>query len=128
MNKYIVFICHRNRFRSVIAEAFFNRYSKKHKAVSAGMAKADSINPAAIELMKEKNIDVSAKKPQLYTFDMLKNATKVVTFGCEGGVCLPFPSEEWRIPDVKGMAMEQMRAVRDEIEKKVKKLVKELEG
>lgn len=128
MDKYVVFICHRNRFRSVIAEAFFNRYAKKYKAISAGMAKADSINPAAIELMKEKGIDISSKKPQLYTFDMLKNAAKVITFGCEGGVCLPFPSDEWHVSDVEGMTMEQMRVVRDEIERKVKELVKEMEG
>ena len=125
---FVLFVCSRNTFRSIIAEALFNHYAKAHRAESAGMKKADTIDPAAVALLKERGIAVKKTAPVLYTFDQLTQAAKVVSFGCEGGVCLPFPSEEWEIPDPCGKSPEEQEAIVAEIERRVRKLLQQLEG
>ena len=111
-----------------MAEAFANNYAKgKLTASSAGNKPADKINPVVIEAMKEKDIDISMNKPKLLTFQAAQDADLIVTMGCnDRGICPgPFfkPTVDWKIEDPKGKPIEKVREIRDEIERRVQKLV-----
>jgi len=113
-----------------MAEAFFNYYAKgRAQAFSAGTHYASHINPTVIEAMKEVGIDLSNKRPKMLTLEMLGVADKVITMGCGvEGICPAsfVPTEDWELEDPEGKPIEQVRAIRDEIETKVKKLIEEI--
>jgi protein-tyrosine-phosphatase len=123
----VLFVGNTNVFRSIVAEALFNEISTKFKAKSAGMKKAERVDPGAAALLEKRGLSVS-KKPELYTFDELKAAKKVISFGCEGGICLPLPSTEWKIENPEGKSASEKEKIFLLIEEKVKELVNELEG
>ena len=112
-----------------MAEAFANKYGQGKFAVSsAGNKPADKVNPAVVEVMKEKSIDISANKPKLLNFQMAQNSDLIVTMGCnDQGICPgPFFKEtiDWKLEDPKGKPIEKVREIRDEIEQKVQKLLR----
>lgn len=113
-----------------MAEAFFNHYaSGKAQAFSAGTHYASHINPTVIEAMREVGIDISNKRPKMLSLEMLGVADKVITMGCGAeGVCPAtfVPTEDWQLDDPEGKSIEKVRAIRDEIEAKVKKLIEEI--
>jgi arsenate reductase (thioredoxin) len=126
--KKILFVCVENAGRSQMAEAFANKYGQGKFAVSsAGNKPADKVNPAVVEVMKEKSIDISANKPKLLNFQMAQNSDLIVTMGCnDQGICPgPFFKEtiDWKLEDPKGKPIEKVREIRDEIEQKVQKLL-----
>ena len=128
--RYILFVCHENSARSQMAEGFFNHINKNQKYVglSAGLKAVDSIKPLAIEVMKEKSIDISNQKPKNLTFEMIENAEKIITMGCIKS-CPAAPPEktvDWKLEDPAGKSIEVYRWIRDEIKEKVEKLVKGL--
>lgn len=112
-----------------MAEAFFNKYAMgKAVAISAGTRPVNQVNPKAIEAMKEVGIDISKQKPKLLTPEMTKGTDRIVTMGCGADFC-PAPhvkAEDWSIEDPSGKPLEKFREVRDEIRRKVEKLVKEI--
>jgi arsenate reductase (thioredoxin) len=113
-----------------MAEAFANKYGKDNFLISsAGNKPADKVNPAVVAAMKEKDIDISANKPKLLTYQMAQDADLVVTMGCnDQGICPgPFfkPTIEWKLEDPKGKNIEKVREIRDEIERQVKQLIDE---
>lgn len=113
-----------------MAEAFANHYANgKVVASSAGNKPADQVNPAVVEAMKEKGIDISTNKPRLITFQMAQDADLIVTMGCnDQGICPgPFfkPTIDWKLDDPKGKPIEKVREIRDEIENKVQNLIAE---
>ena len=114
-----------------MAEAFFNYYAKgKAQAFSAGTHYASHIDPTVVEAMAERGIDISAQRPKMLTLEMLGVADKVVSMGCGvEGVCPAtfVPTEDWQLEDPKGKPIEQVRAIRDEIEAKVKQLIEEIQ-
>jgi arsenate reductase len=123
-------VCVENAGRSQMAEAFTKKYGKdKIIAFSAGNKPADKINPTVLDAMKEKGIDISLNKPKLLTYQMTEDADLIVTMGCnDKGICPgPFfkPTIEWKLDDPKGKSIEQVRLIRDEIERKVQKLADE---
>lgn len=127
MKKYILFVCHENSARSQMAEAFFNHLNinPKYVGVSAGLKAADSIKPLALEVMKEKGIDISKQKPKNLTLDMIENAEKIITMGCIKS-CPTAPPEktvDWKLEDPSGKPIEVFRQVRDDLELRVKKLI-----
>ena len=128
--KKILFVCVHNAGRSQIAEAFFNHYAKgKAQAFSAGTHYASRIDPIVVEAMAERGIDISNKRPKMLTLEMLGVADKVISMGCGvEGVCPAtlVPTEEWQLEDPEGKPIEQARAIRDEIEAKVKTLIEEI--
>ena len=128
--KKILFVCVHNAGRSQMAEAFFNHYAKgKAQATSAGTHYASHINPTVIEAMREVGIDISSKRPKMMTLEMLGVADKVISMGCGvEGVCPAtfVPTEDWKLEDPEDKPIEQVRAIRDEIEAKVKKLLDEI--
>ena len=113
-----------------MAEAFANKYGKdKLTASSAGNKPADKVNPVVVEAMKEKGIDISMNKPKLITFQMAQDADLVVTMSCndQGNCPGPFfkPTADWKLEDPKRKPIEKVREIRDEIERRVQKLIAE---
>ena len=114
-----------------MAEAFANYYGKGNvEASSAGNKIADKINPVVVQVMKEKGIDISTKKPKQLTFEMADTVDLVVTMGCsDNGICPgPFFKEnvDWKLEDPKGKSLEKVREIREQIEAKVQVLIKEI--
>jgi protein-tyrosine-phosphatase len=128
--KHILFVCVENAGRSQMAEAFANSSgTEKIVAQSAGVKLTDKVNPVAVEVMKEKGIDISARKPKMLTSQMIKDADLIVTMGCGvSNVCPgPFPKEtiDWHLEDPKGQPIKKVREIRDDIERRVKQLILE---
>jgi protein-tyrosine-phosphatase len=126
--KKILFVCVENAGRSQMAEAFAKKYGENKFAVSsAGNKPADKINPVVVAVLKEKGIDISANKPKLITAQMAQDADLIVTMGCNDyGICPgPFfkPTIDWALEDPKGKPIEKVREIRDEIERRVQKLI-----
>jgi protein-tyrosine-phosphatase len=114
-----------------MAEAFANYYGKgKLIASSAGIKLADKVNPVVVDAMKEKGIDISRNKPKLLTTKMSNEADLIVTMGCGAAEICPGPffktTVDWELEDPKGKPIEEVREIRDEIERRVKKLITEL--
>jgi protein-tyrosine-phosphatase len=129
--KKILFVCVENAGRSQMAEAFANHYGKgKIAASSAGVMLADRINPVVVEVMKEKGIDISMNKPKLLTTKMAEEADQIITMGCSVEKFCPAPILknviDWGLEDPKDQPIEKVRQIRDEIEKRVLKLISEL--
>jgi len=130
--KRVLFVCVENAGRSQMAEAFANHYGKgKLFASSAGVMFADKVNPVVVEVMKEKGIDISMNKPKLLTTEMAEDADKIITMGCSVEKFCPAPLlknvVDWGLEDPKGKPIEKVRQIRDEIEKRVLKLISELD-
>ncbi|MDE2223851.1 MAG: arsenate reductase ArsC [Xanthomonadaceae bacterium] len=127
--KRVLFVCVENACRSQMAEAFAQRLGAgRVEACSAGSRPAGSVNPRAIAFMAERGYDLNrnASKP-LSTFEGQSFDT-VVTMGC-GDACPWLPAArrvDWDLPDPKVLADEGFRAVRDEIERRVRQLLSEL--
>lgn len=127
----MLFVCVENACRSQMAEALLKKLSSgKIIASSAGVKPAKQVNPEAVRVMKEIGIDISKQKPKMLTPKMIQDADKVITMGCGAEVC-PAPqveSEDWGIEDPSGKPTEKFREVRDEIKKKVEKLIRQIEA
>ena len=129
--KKVLFICVENAGRSQMAEAFVNHYGKGEVEVSsAGTMLADRVNPTVVETMKEKGIDISMNKPKLLAMKMAEEADKIITMGCSVEKYCPAPLlknvVDWNLEDPKGKSIQKVREIRDEIEKRVLKLLAEL--
>lgn len=130
--KKVVFVCVENAGRSQMAEAFANHYGKgKIDASSGGVMLADNVNPLVVEAMREKGFDISINKPKLLTPAMAEDADKIITMGCSVEKICPAPLLknviDWDLEDPKGKPIEEVRQIRDEIEKKVLELISELD-
>lgn len=127
--KRIVFACVHNAGRSQMAAAWFNRVANPAKAlaISAGTQPADAVHPVVVEAMKEKGIDLSKAEPQKLTTELASGAAFLVTMGC--GESCPYvpgvPVLDWPLQDPKGQGIESVRAIRDEVEARVRALVKD---
>jgi len=130
--KRILFVCVENAGRSQMAEAFANQYGKgKVIASSAGVRLDENVTPIVIEVMKERGIDISSNTPKLLTPKMLEEVDQVITMGCSVEKFCPAPLfrkvTDWRLEDPKGLPIEKVRAIRDEIERKVTKLLEDID-
>jgi protein-tyrosine-phosphatase len=128
--KRILFVCVENSGRSQMAEAFARGYgSGRIEVASAGTMPANEVNPAVVEVMRERGIDLSANKPQLITNQMVQGADLVIVMGCSAEGFCPAPLLnkviDWGIEDPKGKPIEKVRGIRDEIEKRVRTLLDE---
>jgi protein-tyrosine-phosphatase len=129
--KKILFVCVENTGRSQMAEGFFRKIAPDgYQGISAGTKPANQINPLAIQVMNEINIDISQHKSKLISSKMIKNSDIVVNMGCMDKESCPalFVEEidDWGIQDPKEKPIDQVRKIRDSIETKVNKLVSEL--
>ncbi len=126
--KIILFVCVENAGRSQMAEGFFNNIAPEgYRAVSAGTKPVSQINPLAIDVMKEVDIDISNQKSKEITEDMMRDSFKTVNMGCMDKESCPtlFLSNvlDWNLEDPKGKSIEKVRDIRDEIDQRVKELV-----
>jgi arsenate reductase (thioredoxin) len=122
--KYVLFVCTQNAGRSQMAQAFFERHAPSDvRAESAGAEPAGEIHPIVVEAMKEVDIDLSRRRPKRLTLEMQLHADWALTLAC-GASCPFVPSvvEDWDIDDPAGKPIEEVRRIRDEIEKRVKEL------
>jgi len=128
--KRILFVCVGNSGRSQMAEAFFNRFARGDvMATSAGTQPADSVSRQAIAAMAEVGIDISGQRPKALTEEMLQQADRVITMGCDVAEACPagfIPSEDWNLEDPRGQPLEKVREIRDEIRARVLGLLAEL--
>ncbi len=123
----VVFACVQNAGRSQMAAAFFNRDADSAKAiaVSAGTRPGSRVHPEVRDAMLEVGIDLSVARPQLLTPALARDARMLITMGC-GEECPYVPGverEDWALPDPKGRPIEEVRAIRDDIRRRVVKLV-----
>ena len=133
MTRTILFVCVGNAGRSQMAEAIFNKLKPDgFRAISAGTKPAREVNPLVIQVLREMGIDASKSKPKLVTSDMIAEAEKIITMGCEAADFCParlLPRvEDWMIEDPKGKTVDQLRAIRDTIHERVKELLRQLQS
>lgn len=120
-----MFVCVENAGRSQMAEAFARALGLD--AYSCGSKPGHQINPIAVEAMREKGLDISWHVPK--GFDKVPKANVVVTMGC-GNACPYVPGRhyDWDLPEPKGKDLDEVRKIRDEIERRVRDLAVELAG
>ena len=125
----VLFVCVHNAGRSQIAAALLDHHAAGRVHVrSAGSTPADEINPAVIAAMSELGVDVSREFPKPLTDEVTRAADVIVTMGC-GDACPVYPGKrysDWDIDDPNGLTIEQIRPIRDEIDRRVQALLAEL--
>ena len=126
----VLFVCLHNAGRSQMSRALFERAAKgRHEAESAGTTPAERVHPEVVEVMSELGLDVSEQVPKKLTREMAERADVVVTMGC-GDACPYIPGKryvDWDLADPKGRPLDEVRATRDLIGRKVSELVAELD-
>ena len=126
----VLFLCVHNAGRSQMALGFFRHYADDRAvAWSGGSEPGNQVNPSAIAAMAEMGIDISDEFPKPWTDEVVQAADVVVSMGC-GDACPIFPGkryEEWVLDDPAGQDVEQVRPIRDEIERRVVDLLDQLE-
>ncbi|MFD4529670.1 arsenate reductase ArsC [Streptomyces sp. NPDC058470] len=125
----VLFVCVHNAGRSQMAAAFLTHLAHDRVEVrSAGSAPGDAVNPAVVEAMEEKGIDISAETPKILTTEAVQASDMVITMGC-GDTCPVFPGKrylDWQLDDPAGQGVDAVRPIRDEIEQHVHDLLTEL--
>jgi arsenate reductase len=126
----VLFLCVHNAGRSQMAMGFFQHLAgERALAWSGGSEPSSEVNPAAVAAMAERGIDISKEYPKPWTDEIVRAADVVISMGC-GDACPIFPGkryEEWTLDDPAGQAVEQVRPIRDEIERRVRRLLDELQ-
>jgi Protein-tyrosine-phosphatase len=123
----VIFACVHNAGRSQMAAAFFNQLADptKAEAVSAGTEPAGRVHPEVLSVMQEIGIDLGSAKPQKLTQELADDAALLVTMGC-GDKCPYVPGlrrDDWPLRDPKGLPIEEVRAIRDEVKERVQSLI-----
>jgi arsenate reductase (thioredoxin) len=125
----VLFLCVHNAGRSQMALGFFEHLAgDRAVAYSGGSEPGNAVNPAAVEAMRERGIDISGAHPKRWTDAMVHAADVVVSMGC-GDACPVFPGKRyltWELDDPAGKDVDGVRPVRDEIERRVRGLLDEL--
>ena len=127
---HALFVCLHNAGRSQMSQALFERAAGgRHTAEGAGTTPAERVHPEVVEVMRELGIDLADRVPQRLSREMAERADVVVTMGC-GDECPYIPGKrylDWDLPDPKGRSVEEVRATRDEIARRVEALVSDLD-
>ncbi|MGH2841316.1 MAG: low molecular weight phosphatase family protein [Solirubrobacteraceae bacterium] len=126
----VLFVCLHNAGRSQMSQALFERAAAgtDHAAASAGTTPADRVHPEVVAAMRELGTEVGDRVPQLLTDELARWADVVVTMGC-GDACPYVPGTryiDWDLPDPKGRPLDEVRATRDDIARRVEELLAEL--
>jgi arsenate reductase len=127
----VLFVCLHNAGRSQMSEALFTRFADgRHQGRSAGTAPAGQIHPEVRRAMAEVGIDLAGRAPKQLTPAMAQWADIVVTMGC-GDECPYIPGRrylDWDLPDPRGKPLADVRLIRDEITRRVERLLAELDS
>jgi arsenate reductase len=125
----VLFVCVHNAGRSQMAAGFTRALSAGGvRVLSAGSEPADRLNPVAVEAMAEVGVDIGSNTPQVLKVTDVQASDVVITMGC-GDACPIFPGkryEDWELTDPAGLPLEQVRPIRDEIERRVEELLASL--
>jgi arsenate reductase (thioredoxin) len=125
----VLFVCRQNAGRSQMSQALFEQLTAgRHRALSAGTTPADRVHPEVVEVMDELGIDLSDRTPTRLTPALAEQADLVITMGC-GDQCPVIPGTryvDWDLPDPAQQPVEAVREIRDEIARRVRELVDEL--
>jgi protein-tyrosine-phosphatase len=125
----VLFVCVHNAGRSQMAAALLTRHAEGRIDVrSAGSAPAETLNSAVVAAMDELGIDLTSERPKLLTDGAVKEADVVVTMGC-GDECPFFSGKryfDWDLDDPAGRPLDEVRPIRDEIDRRVRTLTAEL--
>jgi arsenate reductase len=126
----VLFVCLHNAGRSQMSRALFERAAAgRHGAGSAGTTPADRVHPEVVEAMRELGIEIGDRTPRRLTDELARAADLVVTMGC-GDQCPFIPGTrylDWDLPDPEGRDLDAVRAIRDDIARRVDELVRELD-
>ncbi len=125
----LLFLCVHNAGRSQMAAAFARSIGGDRVTVlSAGSDPAERLNSAVVAAMAEVGLDIAAEAPRAITDEMAREADVVVTMGC-GDACPVYPGKrylDWELTDPAGRSLDEVRAIRDDIEQRVRDLVAEV--
>jgi arsenate reductase (thioredoxin) len=126
-----LFVCLHNAGRSQMSQALFERAAEgRHRALSAGTTPAGRVHPEVVEVMRELGIDLAEREPKLLTRELAEQADVVVTMGC-GDECPYIPGRrylDWDLEDPKDRPLDEVRATRDDIDRRVRELVEDLDA
>ncbi|PSK87499.1 arsenate reductase [Murinocardiopsis flavida] len=124
----VLFVCVHNAGRSQMAAGWLSHLAADAVEVrSAGSAPAGSVNPAAVEAMREVGIDITGAQPKILTAEAVEASDVVITMGC-GDACPFFPGKrylDWDLDDPAGQGVEAVRPIRDEIRRRIEALIAE---
>ena len=126
----VLFLCTHNAGRSQMALGFFQAIAQDAGvAWSGGSEPGREVNPSAIQAMAERHIDISREFPKPWTDETVRAADVVVSMGC-GDACPIFPGKRYEawddLPDPAGLELEAIRPIRDDIERRVRRLLDQL--
>ncbi len=123
----VIFACVHNAGRSQMAAKFFSELADpaKAEAISAGTQPGERVHPEVVNVMREAGLDVSGNRPQRLTEELARGASLLITMGC-GDECPYVPGlrrDDWALQDPKGLPLDEVRRIRDEIRQRVFALV-----
>ena len=125
----VLFVCVHNAGRSQMAAALLEHHAGGRVRVrSAGTEPSDEIDPNVVAAMAERGLDVAAARPRGLRDDDVRDADVVITMGC-GGACPVVPATrylDWDLPNPAGRPLAEIRPIRDDIERRVVDLLREL--
>ena len=129
LNPSVLFLCVHNAGRSQMAAGFMRHLAGEQVDVfSGGSEPAEQLNEAAVAAMAEKGIDISRELPQPWADEIVRAADVIVTMGC-GDACPVYPGKryvDWELDDPSGRPIDEVRAIRDDLEQRVRGLIAEL--
>ncbi len=130
LNPGVLFLCVHNAGRSQMAAGFMRLLSGgKVDVFTGGSEPAEDLNQAVVQAMLERGVNLEGELPQPLTDEIVRAADLVVTMGC-GDACPVYPGKryrDWEVADPAGKALEQVRPIRDDLEQRIRDLLKELE-
>ncbi|WP_127506272.1 arsenate reductase ArsC [Actinoplanes solisilvae] len=125
----VLFVCVHNAGRSQMAAGWLRHLAGDAVEVrSAGSAPADTVNPAAVEAMREVGIDITDQTPKILEYEVAQDSDVIITMGC-GDACPVFPGkryEDWKLDDPAGQGVAAVRPIRDEIKTRIEALLADL--
>ena len=125
--KKVLFACVHNAGRSQMAAAFFNARANADAAyaLSGGTEPGERVHPEVVAAMREVGIDLASAVPQRLTPELASGAAWLITMGC-GDQCPFVPGaqiEDWPLADPKGLSLDAVRSIRDEVRARVEAFV-----
>jgi protein-tyrosine-phosphatase len=125
----VIFVCVHNAGRSQMSAGWARHLGGDRLLVfSGGSAPGEAVNPRAVTAMAEVGIDISGAIPLSFTDEIVQASDVVVTMGC-GDACPYFPNKrylDWELSDPHAASLDEVREVRDEIERRVRQLLVEM--
>ncbi len=125
----VLFLCIHNSGRSLAARVLLDHYARgRIRVESAGSEPSSELNPSVVTILEERGLDPSSEFPKPLTDETARAADVIVTMGC-GDTCPVYPGKrylDWELDDPAGLAVEQVRPIVDEVDRRVQRLLADL--